>query len=87
MKTNELKKGDVVRLRNGWKAILQDNRKGNTRLAEVYGDFTELGSVYSHDIVSHLDPRSGWVKIEHTKSQDKLRAVVNGTFTTIRLLS
>jgi hypothetical protein len=36
MFTNELKKGDMVKLRNGWKARIEDNMKGNTRLATVY---------------------------------------------------
>ena len=87
MKTNDLKKGAVVRLRNGWKATIKDNRLGAVRMAEVYGDFTEIGSVYSHDIISYLDPGSGWVRVEYTKAQDKLRAKVNGTLSTIRLLS
>ena len=54
MKTNDIKKGTRFRLRNGWLATMADNRKGNIRLAEVEGDFTETGSVYAHDIVSVL---------------------------------
>lgn len=87
MKTNDLKRGDVVRLRNGWYAEIADNMKGNTRLAKVYGYETEIGSVYSHDIVmayrgaksvrslsSDLDVEM--VVIEHTPAQLKLRSQV-----------
>lgn len=56
MKTNDLKKGAVVRLRNGWYARIEDNMKGNTRLATVYGYETEMGSVYSHDIECVIQP-------------------------------
>jgi hypothetical protein len=54
MTTNDIKKGTRFRLRNGWLATMADNRKGNIRLATVEGDYTETGSVYSHDIVSVL---------------------------------
>ncbi len=50
MKTNEIKKGMVVKLRNGWYGIMADNMKGNTRMVDVDGMFREIGSVYSHDI-------------------------------------
>ena len=50
MKTNDLKRGQLIRLENGWFAILDDNRQGNTRMAIVDGFHRELGSVYSHDI-------------------------------------
>lgn len=77
MKTNELKKGARVSLRNGWFATIADNMKGNTRLAEVEGYYTEIGSVYSHDIVlAHT--ADGIVEIEHTPAQKKLRRLVEG---------
>ena len=88
MKTNELKKGDVVLLANGWFATMMDNRKGNIRLAEVYGYFTEIGSVYSHDITHYLGtdnkdvlpPENQWVAIEHTPAQRKLKAQMSALF-------
>lgn len=72
--TNDLKKGMWVLLRNGWKAEVWDNMKGNTRVCDVYGDFHEAGSVYSHDMVL-------WGKfstaihypIKHTEAQLKLK--------------
>lgn len=77
MKTNDLKKGTRVKLRNGWLADIADNRKGDTRMATVYGFETEMGSVYSHDIVAAQSPIDGksWVAIEHTPAQNKLRAI------------
>jgi hypothetical protein len=72
MKTNDLKKGVRVRLRNGWEATIEDNGRGNTRMATVYGFYTEMGSVYSHDIVAaKVDDK--WVCVEHTPAQIKLR--------------
>lgn len=80
MKTNELKKGDWVRLRCGWVAQMMDNMRGNTRLADVYGLYHEMGSVYSHDIVAQLDggPTGGKViaEIEYTPAQLKCRRTV-----------
>jgi len=75
VKTNDLKKGTRILLRNGWYGTLKDNKKGNIRFAEVEGLYTELGSVYSHDIVEaqlptdNTDNSGRWVEVEHTKSQ------------------
>lgn len=55
MKTNDLKKGMVVQLRNGWFGVIADNKRGNTRMVKVYGDFVETGSVYSHDIAYYFE--------------------------------
>lgn len=83
MTTNELKKGDWVLLANGWKAQIADNQRGNVRMAKVFGLYTEIGSVYSHDIVWKCaeDPGNvtdrtliGGEEIEHTKGQLKLKA-------------
>jgi hypothetical protein len=81
MTTNELKKGDRVQLANGWVADMMDNKKGNIRLAKVYGLYTEIGSVYAHDIVSYQKPAPNedgmvLVPIEHTASQLQLRKTV-----------
>lgn len=71
MFTNELKKGDRVRLRNGWFATIEDNLKGNTRLATVEGYVTEMGSVYSHDIVFKVNPDGSMERISYTPNQLK----------------
>jgi hypothetical protein len=78
MKTNDLKKGARVLLENGWHATIEDNAKGNTRVATVEGFVTEMGSIYAHDIVAVLD--YGRTPIEHTSAQHKLRALVEGLF-------
>lgn len=76
MKTNDLKKGARVRLRNGWYATIADNKKGDIRLADVEGHFREIGSVYAHDIVT-AETAFGQKQIEHTPSQLKLKATVD----------
>jgi hypothetical protein len=73
MQTNDLKKGVRVQLRNGWQATMQDNKKGNSRLATVYGFVTEMGSVYAHDIVSFQDVNGEWLPVEHTDKQKQVK--------------
>lgn len=86
MKTNDIKKGWRIQLRNGWFGTMLDNTRGNIRLVEVEGIYTEAGSVYSHDIERAWDPDSWPVadgveslcayNIEHTPAQIKLRETV-----------
>jgi len=80
MFTNDLKKGDMVMQRNGWKARIEDNLKGNTRLATdtVYGYF--MGSIYSHDILYKMNEDGTTTEIEYTPAQDKLRQQVADIF-------
>ncbi len=74
MFTNDIKKGTRVELRNGWQATMMDNKKGNVRTAEVEGIYTEIGSVYAHDIVMvQTDSEADtWEIVEHTKAQIKM---------------
>jgi hypothetical protein len=76
VKTNTLKKGQRVRLRNGWWATLEDNLRGNTRMATVEGLYTEMGSIYSHDIEVALIEGTE-VPIELTAGQIKCREWVD----------
>ena len=77
MKTNDLKKGTRVKLANGWEAEIWDNKKGNTRVCNVFGDFTEAGSVYAHDIVGYKDVNGNWnYDMEYTESQLKCKKAV-----------
>ena len=80
MKTNDLKKGDRVQLRNGWFATVQDNLKGNTRYLTVEGFSHETGSVYAHDIVLKINVNGINEAIEHTDAQIKLSKLVNNLF-------
>jgi hypothetical protein len=50
IETNSLKKGTPITLKNGWAAVIMDNMKGDTRMAEVDGYFKEIGSIYASDI-------------------------------------
>ena len=76
MTTDDLKKGSRIMLANGWEADLLDNKKGNVRMAKVYGTFTESGSVYSHDIPSYLS-EGEWKPVEHTDKQLKHKEMLN----------
>ena len=79
MKTNDIKKGTRIRLRNGWYGTMMDNMRGNTRVVDVEGYERETGSVYSHDILQALIPIEGSalmgdvVNLEHTPAQLRLR--------------
>lgn len=72
MKTNDLKKGAMVLLRNGWEARIEDNKKGQVRLATVWGYETEMGSIYAHDIAAAVVDGQR-VPIEYTDAQLNLR--------------
>ena len=70
MKTADIKKGMRVRMRNGWYGTMMDNQRGTTRMVEVEGYYTEMGSVYSHDIVIALPVKDGiWEIIDHTTKE------------------
>ncbi len=79
MKTNDLKKGDHVSLRNGWAAEIMDSQKGNIRSAMVHGIYSEIGSIYAHDIVTgrKANEPGEWHFMEYTAAQVKLRKTVN----------
>mgnify|MGYP003133725357 CR=1 FL=1 len=79
MKSNELKKGDWVMLKGtGWKAEIADNKRGNIRMATVHGFFTEMGSIYVHDIAYayEVGGKRGQWEIELTPAQAKLKKTV-----------
>jgi hypothetical protein len=80
MKTNDLKKGARVQLRNGWFGTVADNARGNIRMVTVEGDFTETGSVYSHDILRAQPVGGAWEFVDHTDAQLKLREQVERVF-------
>ena len=71
IQTKELRKGTMVTLRNGWEARLEDNNtKGHTRYATVFGIYEELGSIYTTDIVS-ATVKGLEVQVQHSPSQLK----------------
>ena len=71
MLQNDMKKGQTGTLRNGWKFRIEDNKKGNIRLATVYGLFTEIGSIYTSDIASVDMPDCTTERLEQTDKQAK----------------
>lgn len=74
MQTNDIKKGMRILLSQGWEGTMKDNLRGKIRMVEVEGIYTEIGSVYAHDIVGVLDVANAeWVKVEHTPAQLKLK--------------
>lgn len=80
MKTNDIKKGMRVHLRNGWYGTMSDNAKGNTRVVLVEGLYTEMGSVYSHDIMRASKDGVTWEQVEHTPAQNKVQQMADVLF-------
>jgi hypothetical protein len=76
MLTKEIRKGDRFVLNNGWYATMKDNGRGTTRIAEVEGFYTEIGSVYSYDILAVQTP-TGWEAVVHTDKELKLKSFVD----------
>jgi len=88
MKTNDIKKGMWVLLRNGWHGEVWDNGRGNTRVVDVYGFEHEAGSVYAHDIVAYavkpvnrpVESRYSFdwkTDVEHTPAQLKCKEMAS----------
>ena len=92
MKTNDIKKGMVIQLDNGWYGIMADNMRGNTRMVSVDGFYREIGSVYSHDITTAwpefileineaVEPLGAYKEVDYTPAQLKLKErVLNSGF-------
>lgn len=81
MKTNELKKGDIVAISGGYKAEIMDNKKGNIRMVKTFAPLhEEMGSIYAWEISWILSNKNGEVlneKIELTPAQEKARKNIN----------
>lgn len=78
--SNDLKKGDMVMLRNGWCARIEDNKKGNIRMATVYGMYEEMGSIYAHDIKGRINADGSVTIVAPTAAQQELRKTINDLF-------
>ena len=76
MLANDIKKGMRVLLKSGWYGTMYDNRKGNIRMCEVEGIYTEIGSVYAKDITEvQTNPLLDiWEKVELSPTQKKQAA-------------
>jgi hypothetical protein len=81
MLTNEIKSGTKMILKNGWYATMMDNKKGNTRLAEVSGFCKEIGSIYVWDIDAvMIDNQYHFGIIELTDKQTKAKKMCQAMF-------
>jgi len=65
---DQLRKGARVRMRNGLEAIVVKECDGNILIAKVFGDFTETGSVYAHDILATM-VNGKWIEVGMTEDQ------------------
>lgn len=79
MKTNDIKKDARILLTNGWYGTMMDNKKGNTRMAEIEGYYKEIGSVYAWDIAK-VKVEGQWVAVELTPKQIKDQKMVSRFF-------
>ena len=71
MLANDMKKGQLGTLHNGWNFKIEDNKKGVIRMCTVYGAYTEMGSVYIHDMNTLTMPDGSVEKIEFSDRQQK----------------
>lgn len=70
--TNDIKKGDRIKLSNGWYGTMMDNKHGNVRMALVEGVANEVGDIYAYDIVQARH-NGEWMAVTHTLNQIKAR--------------
>ena len=71
MLANDIKKGQTGTLENGWNFKIEDNKKGITRMATVYGFYTEIGSIYLHAVATLDMPDGSKAHVQFTPSQQK----------------
>ena len=72
--SNEMKKGDLILQANGWYGEILDNMKGNIRVANIHGYFTEAGSIYVWDINNIVkDGKLYNLKLTDKQVKDKTR--------------
>lgn len=75
MLQNDMKKGQTGTLKDGIRFRIEDNKKGNIRLATVYGAdvglFTEMGSIYTSEIAWVDMPDGTRQRLEQSTRQAK----------------
>jgi len=78
MLQNDMKKGQLGITKDGVRFRIEDNKKGNIRLATVYGSdvgmFDEMGSIYTSDIAYLTMPNGTTERLEKTPAQAKQSA-------------
>jgi hypothetical protein len=71
---NEIKKGDRIRMANGWYGTMLDNHHSPIfRRVEVEGASVQIGTVYVRDIVQARH-NGEWMAVTHTPEQMKAHA-------------
>jgi len=75
MLQNDMKKGQTGITKDGIRFRIEDNKKGNIRMATVYassvGLYDEMGSIYTSDIATVDMPDGTTQPLEQTKAQAK----------------
>ena len=84
MLANDMKKGQTGTQHNGWDFRIEDNKKGVTRMATVYGLSTEMGSIYIHDIATLDMPNGTKEPIEFSPAQSKQTEKIKGWWADFR---
>lgn len=79
IRTDQLKTGARVRMRNGLEAIVVKECDGNTLIAKVFGASNETGSVYAHNIVA-TEVDGQWIEVEMTEDQARFYKEVKPFF-------
>ena len=73
MLQNDMKKGQTGTLKDGVRFRIEDNKKGNIRMATVYassmGLFDEMGSIYTSEIATVDMPDGTTQRLEQTPKQ------------------
>jgi hypothetical protein len=75
MLQNDMKKGQTGITKDGIRFRIEDNKKGNIRMATVYASSVglddEMGSIYTSDIATVDMPDGTTQPLEQTKAQAK----------------
>ena len=75
MLQNDMKKGQTGTTTDGIRFRIEDNKRGNIRMATIYassvGLFDDTGSIYTSDIATVDMPDGTTQPLEQTKSQAK----------------
>ena len=74
---NDIKKGDLGYLKNGWKFEMMDNKKGNIRMAKVHGIETEIGSIYAHEIAFIQNQDGDDIPVDASRYQKQTTMIQN----------
>ena len=72
---NDMRKGQTGYLKDGVRFRIEDNKKGNIRMATVYsadvGLFAEMGSIYTSEIATLDMPDGTTQRLEQNPRQAK----------------